>query len=127
MRLLLTMAAAAVLSTPALAAPDDVNADSFYLAANDLMGKGMRAMFDKRTRPMMAQLKAAATSVRSENLAATAKGAPIYCVPPAARKKGMGAEEIVARIGRLPQAQRRNSTLRQAWRAVLIRDYPCGG
>ena len=126
MRLMLFAAAAALIATPAVAAPDDVNADSFYLAAHDLMGKGMRAMFDKRTRPMVAQLKAAATTVRTENMAATAKGTPLYCVPPAARKKGMGAEDIVAKIGQLPQAQRKSSTLRQAWRAVLIRDYPCG-
>ena len=126
MRLMLFAAAAALTATSAVAAPDDVNADSFYLAANDLMGKGMRAMFDKRTRPMMAQLKAAATSVRAENMAATAKGTPFYCVPPAARTKGMGAQDIVARIWRLPVAQRQSSTLRQAWRAVLIRDYPCG-
>ena len=119
-------AAAALISNPAWAATDDVNAESFYVAANDLMGKGMRAMFDSRTRPMMAQIKAAATSVKTENATATAKGAPIYCVPPAARKKGMGAQDIVARIGRLPQEQRNASTLRQAWRAVLIRDYPCG-
>ena len=124
--LLLAAAAAAMCSTPALAAPEDVNADSFYLAASDLMGKGMLAMFDKRTSPMMAQLKAAATAVKTDNAAATAKGAPLYCVPPAARKKGMDAQDVVSRIGRLPQAQRRSSTLRQAWRAVLIRDYPCG-
>ena len=124
--LMLTAAAAAMCSTPALAAPEDVSAEGFYLAASDLMGKGMRAMFDKRTRPMMAQLKAAATAVKTENAAATAKDAPLYCVPPAARKKGMDAQDVVARIGRLPQAQRRSSTLHQAWRAVLIRDYPCG-
>ena len=53
---MLFAAATALFATPAVAAPDDVNADNFYLAANDLMGKGMRAMFDKRTRPMVAQL-----------------------------------------------------------------------
>ena len=126
MRLTPFAAAAVLIATPAWAAADDVNAESFYVAANELMGKGMRAMFDSRTRPMMAQFKAAATWVKTENAAATAKGAPIYCVPPAARKKGTGALDIVARIGRLPQAQRNASTLRQAWRAVLIRDYPCG-
>lgn len=127
MRLLMIIAAAAAMcATPALAAPEDVSAENFYLTASDLMGKGMRAMFDRRTRPMMAQLKAAATAVKAENAAASAKGAPLYCVPPAARKNGMGAEDVVAKIGRLPQAQRRASTLREAWRAVLIRDYPCG-
>lgn len=126
MRTLVIAAAATLLAAPAHAAPEDVNADGFYLAASDLMGKGMRAMFDQRTRPMMAQLKAAATAVKAENLAATAKGAPLYCVPPVARKKGMGVQDVVARLGRLPQAQRRASTLRQAWRAVLIRDFPCG-
>ena len=37
-----------------------MNAQAFYADAQQLMGKGVRAMFDKRTKPRMAQLKAAA-------------------------------------------------------------------
>ncbi|MXO75102.1 hypothetical protein GRI40_07725 [Altererythrobacter aerius] len=117
---------AALAAVPALAAPGDVNAEEFYIDAKALMGKGMGAMFDKRTRPMMAQMKDAAAATKAANDAATARGEPLYCVPAAARKKGMGAEEVVAKLGRLPQSQRKASTLRQAWRAALIREFPCG-
>ncbi|WP_162935733.1 hypothetical protein [Tsuneonella amylolytica] len=116
---------ALAVGTTAHAAPSEINADVFYTNARELMGKGMAAMFDKRAKPMVAQMKDAATLVKAENEAATARGRPIYCVPDAARKKGMSPDMVVEKIGRLPQAQRKASTLRQAWRAVLIRDYPC--
>jgi len=121
----MAVAMALAAGTAVHAAPSEVNADVFYTNARELMGKGMAAMFDKRARPMMAQMKDAATLAKAENEAATARGKPIYCVPDAARKKGMSADMVVEKIGRLPQAQRKASTLRQAWRAVLIRDYPC--
>lgn len=116
---------AALAAVPAAAAPQDVNAETFYVAARELMGKGVAAMFDKRVKPMAAQLGAAAKAVKVQNDAATAKGAPLYCVPASQKGKGMGAQDAIARIGRVPQAQRRSSTLEQAWRAVMVRDYPC--
>lgn len=109
----------------AQASPGDVNAHSFYVDAQALMKKGVRAMFDKRTKPMMAQMKDAGESVKAENEAGTAKGQPLYCVPEAARKKGVGPQFIVDRLGAIPQAQRERMSLKQAWRAILIREYPC--
>lgn len=119
------VAVCAVFALPATAAPADVNADAFYRDAQALMAKGMAAMFDKRTKPMMAAMKAAGTAAREENRIATERGKPLYCVPEATRKKGMGAQGVVNMIGRFPVEQRRSMTLGQAWRAALIRDYPC--
>ena len=113
------------LASPALAGPADVNADSFYRDARALMAKGVGAMFDKRTKPMMASMKAAGTAAREENRVAIERGKPLYCVPEATRKKGMRPEDVVDKIGRVPVEQRRAMTLGQAWRAALIRDYPC--
>lgn len=118
-------AASMAVAAPALAAPGDVNADTFYTDAKALMAKGMGAMFDKRTKPMIANMKAAGEAARSANEAASAQGKPLYCVPEAARKKGMGADEAVAMLGRMPPAERRSKTLSQAWRTMLIRTYPC--
>lgn len=115
----------AVLSSSAMAAPGDMNADRFYLIAKDLMGKGMGAMFDKRTKPVMAEMKGAAEAVRAENKKAEARGAPIYCVPAAARKKGMNPQMVVDKLGAIPAERRRKMTLTQAWREALVRDYPC--
>ena len=109
----------------ASAGPADVNAQAFYVDARELLDKGMRAIFDKRTKPRMAQLKAAGQLAKSENEAATAKGRPIYCVSDDERKKGLDAERAVKMLGAVPEADRRRMTLAQAWRAALIREYPC--
>ena len=113
------------LATSANAGPADVNAQAFYADAQQLMGKGVRAMFDKRTKPRMAQLKAAAELAKAENDRATAKGQPIYCVSDAERKKGLNANAVVEMLGAVPESDRRRMTLAKAWRAALIREYPC--
>ena len=113
------------LATSATAGPADVNAQAFYADAQQLMGKGVRAVFDKRTKPRMAQLKAAAAMARAENERATAKGEPIYCVSDAERKKELNAKAVVEMLGAVPESDRRRMTLAQAWRAALIREYPC--
>lgn len=110
----------------AQAAPSDVNAQEFYLTAQALEKKGVGAMFDKRVRPMIAQMKDAGTRARTANQVATAKGAPLYCVPVAQKKKGLGPQQVIAMLARVPEAQRRELTLYQAWLKALARDYPCG-
>lgn len=109
----------------AAAAPGDMNAQAFYTDAQAVYAKGMAAMFDKRTRPLMAQLEDAGKRTRAENQAATARGAPLYCVPPAERKKGMGPQQIIALIGSVPAADRQRMTLAEAWRSAIIARYPC--
>ena len=34
-------------------------------------------------------------------------------------------KQVVSMIGRVPEAQRKTMTLKQAWRTALVRDYPC--
>ena len=123
---ILVLGALILVPAAAQAAPGDVNAQSFYLDAKDLSAKGMKAMFDKRTRPAMAAMKDAGERVRDENEAAKSRGAPIYCVSEAQRKKGMTPKLVIGMLGRVPEAQRKRSTLTQAWRAALVRDFPCG-
>lgn len=112
-------------ATSAQAGPADVNAQAFYVDAVELVDKGMGALFDKRTKPRMAQLKAAGQLAREENEAGKAKGKPVYCVSEAERKKGLDAKSAVRILGALPESDRRKMTLAQAWRAALIREYPC--
>ena len=124
-RFLVLGALVLVPAVAARAAPGDVNAQSFYLDARDLSAKGMKAMFDKRARPAMAAMKDAGERVRDENEAAKSRGAPLYCVSEAQRKKGMSPQMIVDMLGRVPEAQRKRATLVQAWRTALVREYPC--
>ena len=115
----------ACVAAPAAAQGGDINADVFYRDAKELLSKGMRAMFDKRTRPMMASMKSAGLAAKAENDAATRAGKPIYCVPAAAHGKGLSPQAAIDKIGRIPEPQRKAMTLRQAWRIALVRDYPC--
>lgn len=112
-------------SAPLWAAPADVNAQQFYSEALALEQKGMAAMFDKRTRPMMAQMRDAGARARAVNEAATGRGHPLYCVPEAARKKGLDPRAVLAMLGRLPESERRSLSLADAWQRALIRTYPC--
>ena len=120
----LSLGAFLLLPIAAQARPSDVNAQEFYARAKALEAKGMTAMFDKRTKPTMAQMKDAGAYARTANAAATKKGAPLYCVPENA--KGLNPQQVLAMLGRVPEAQRRSSTLSAAWLSTLKRTYPCG-
>ena len=119
-------AASLAIAAPALAGPGDVDAHTFYTTATALKAKGMGAMLDRRLKPAMAQMKAAGTAVKAENTAATARGKPLYCVPAAAKKKGIGPDFIIAKLAAIPENRRRTITLIDAWREILVREYPCG-
>lgn len=112
-------------AVPGAAADGDINADVFYQDAKELLPKGIAALFDKRTKPLMAHLKAAGLAAKTENDAASKTGKPLYCMPEATKKKGVGAAGVVSMIGRIPQPQRKMMTLKQAWRSALVRDFPC--
>lgn len=120
--ILLALAAA---PSAAQAAPSDVNAQTFYTHAQALEKKGMGAMFDSRLRPVIAQLKDAGTRARAANASATSAGSPLYCVPEGARKKGMNPKQILAILGRVPEADRRTSSLFEVWQRALASEYPC--
>lgn len=125
LRLLVVAAAAGSLAVPAYAAPSDVNAQEFYVNARALEGKGMGAIFDKRLKPMIAQMKDAGTRARAANAAAAGSGKPIYCVPEGTKKKGMSSQQVIAMLGQVPEPERRSSSLAQVWQRILAREYPC--
>lgn len=112
-------------STAAWAAPGDVNAQAFYVDALALEDKGMTALFDKRLKPMVAQIRDAGMRSGTANKAALAAGKPIYCMSKAA-KKAIDAKDVIAMLGRLPDSERRSSTLFEAWKTALARQFPCG-
>jgi hypothetical protein len=72
---------------------------------------------------VMSEFKAAATSVKTENDAAKAKGNPIYCAP--AKPKKMTAEQLLAEFGSIPTSRRKSQTVKAAWREIVVRKYPC--
>jgi hypothetical protein len=123
-RFIAVAACAAMLVAPAFAAaaPGDVNADAYYRKGKALMARGPLALLSGDVGTMKAQLMDATQRVRAENLAAKARGAPLYC-PPAQGK--IGASFVIDGLGAIPEARRKRMTLVDGWRDILVRTYPC--
>ena len=114
--------AALAFAGPAFAAPGDVNAQAFYAKALALKKKGPMALFSGDIKPMKTQMMDAGTRVRAENQAAKARGAPLYC-PPAKVKADVSF--VLDGLGAIPESRRKQLTLTQAWREILIAKFPC--
>lgn len=109
---------ALLLAAPAYA----MDAETFYVKAVALKKKGMAAMFSKELRPMARIFEAAAESVKAENEQAREAGTPLFCAP---KKYRLTAEQFVGEFSRIPQERRRTQTVRDAWREIVIRRFPC--
>ena len=99
-----------------------MDAETFYVKALALKKKGMGAVFSKEIKPMARLLQAAAESVKAENEQAHAAGKPLFCVP---KKYRMTAEQFLESFAGIPQERRRIQTVRDAWREIVIRRFPC--
>ncbi len=104
-------------------AANAMDADTFYIKGLALQKKGMAAMFSSDLKVVMAEFKTASTSVKAENDAAKAKGAPLYCAP--AKPQKMSPDQLLAEFGRIPATRRKSQTVKSAWREIVIRKYPC--
>lgn len=119
MKYLPLFAGGALLLTPPAYAMD---AETFYVKAVALKKKGMAAVFSKELKPMARIFEAAADSVKAENERARAGGAPLFCPP---KKYRLTAEQFIAEFSRIPRERRRAQTVRDAWREIVIRRFPC--
>jgi hypothetical protein len=99
-----------------------MDAETFYLKAVALKKKGMGAMFSKDLKPMVRVFENAADSVKAENESARATGSPLFCAP---KKYRLTADQFIAEFSRIPQERRRAQTVREAWREIVIRRFPC--
>ncbi|MFA9199788.1 MAG: hypothetical protein ACEQR8_01190 [Cypionkella sp.] len=120
--MLLALAALAI-AAPAVAAPGDINAHAFYTKAVALKKKGVMALMSGQLKPMMAQMEDAGKRVRAQNLAATQAGKALYCPP--AQRKSAGAQFVIDKLAAIPENRRRQLTLTEAWREIMIGEFPC--
>ncbi len=120
---LLIAVAVLTAATPAFAAPADINAHAFYTKAQSLKAKGPMALMSGDLKPMRAQMADAGKRVRAQNMAAKQAGAPLYCPP--ADRKGAGADFVIDGLAAIPEGRRKQLTLVQAWREILIAKFPC--
>jgi hypothetical protein len=99
-----------------------MDAETFYVKGVALKKKGVGALFSSDIKLLQNEMQSAGASVKAENAKAKASGKPLYC-PPAQSK--MNAEQALAEFGKIPQDRRKAMTVRQAWRDILIRKFPC--
>jgi hypothetical protein len=117
-KLLIAGGALSLCAVPAYA----MDAETFYVKAVALKKKGMGMMFSKDLRPMARHFEAAADSVKAENEQAQSEGKALYCAP---KKYRLTADQFIAEFARIPQERRRKQTVRDAWREIVMRRFPC--
>jgi hypothetical protein len=115
---LLVVIGALVCPVPANA----MDAETFFVKAVALQRKGMGAVFAKDLKPMIRVFDEAAKSVKAENEAALAAGSPLFCAP---KKYRLNAEQFISEFSRIPKERRQTQSVRDAWREIVIRRFPC--
>jgi hypothetical protein len=119
MKYALLVASGALLSAVPATAMD---AETFFVKAVALKKRGMGAMFAKDLKPMIRVFETAADSVKAENEAARAAGSPLFCAP---KKYRLTADQFIGEFSRIPKERRRMQSVRDAWREIVIRRFPC--
>jgi hypothetical protein len=99
-----------------------MDAETFFVKAVALKKKGMGAVFAKDLKPMIRVFKAAAEGVKTENDVARAIGAPLFCAP---KKYRLTANQFIGEFSRIPKECRQIQSVRDAWREIVIRRFPC--
>jgi len=119
MKYAVLVASGALLSAVPVNAMD---AETFFVKAVALKKKGMGAVFAKDLKPMIKVFETAADSVKAENEAARSAGSPLFCAP---KKYRLTADQFIGEFGRIPKERRRIQSVRDAWREIVIRRFPC--
>lgn len=99
-----------------------MDAETFFVKAIALQKRGMGAVFAKDLKPMIRLFEAAAESVKAENEAARAAGTPLFCAP---KKYRLSADQFIGEFSKIPRVRRQTQTVREAWREIVIRRFPC--
>lgn len=119
MKYALLLASGALLcAVPATA----MDAETFFVKAIVLKKKGMSAVFAHDLKPMIRIFEAAANSVKAENEVARATGSPLFCAP---KKYRLTADQFISEFSGIPKERRQRQTVREAWREIVIRRFPC--
>lgn len=99
-----------------------MTAHSFYVRGTALKNQGVAALLTSEYRILRAEAEAANTSVKAENERAKANGRALFCAP---AKVEINADQLLAEFRKIPETRRRAISVRQAWREIAIRKYPC--
>ncbi len=98
-----------------------MDAETFFVKAVALQKKGI-GVFAKDLKPMIRVFEDAAKSVKAENDAARTAGSPLFCAP---KKYRLNAEQFIGEFSRIPKERQQAQSVRDAWREIVIRRFPC--
>ena len=101
-----------------------MNVATFLAKAEALKKKGPLAMFSGDVKLLTNQVKADATAIRAERLAAEAAGKPPNHCPPAGGAK-LNDKDVLAAMEAVPAAQRSRMSTKGALSVYLARRFPC--
>ena len=118
-----TMALAVV---PVSAQAQSMTVDEFLTKAYALKKKGMFALLSSDLPPVRAEVKAVATSYRSDLKAERAAGRPPHSCPPpeGSEQAKIKPEVFLAELEKVPPAQR-SMSMKTAFYAIMKRRWPC--
>ncbi|HET7708001.1 MAG TPA: hypothetical protein VFK50_00540 [Sphingomicrobium sp.] len=107
------------------AAAQQMNAEAFFKRATKLKGKGALAIFSGgEIKSLMREGQAAGQASKARYRAASDAGKPLPFCPPEGPQK-MGSNEFMARLGAIPQAERRKIDLTEATTRIMAAKFPC--
>lgn len=108
-------------AAPAVAQDGRMTVAAFLDTADDIP-RNPTAMLRADTRRLLAEVRTATRTVRSEQETAVAAGrAPRTCMP---ERVSLSADGLLARFNAIP-ASRRNITVTQAIREWMAEEHPC--
>ena len=121
----LKLFAAGLVVVPAVASAQSMNAQVFYQRATALQKKGALAIFSGgEIKALMNEGKAAGKKAREQRLAAVVAGQkPRFCPPDQPVK--IGSDEFMARLSKIPQAERSRIDMTDATIRILTVKFPC--
>lgn len=98
----------------------------FLAKARALQRQGMAAAFSPDVALLRTEMRTIGEAYRADLQAARAAGRPPHSCPPAQRRGQIDRDAFIAELERIPEAQRRTTSMRDAFYGIMRRRYPCG-
>ena len=96
---------------------------TFLAKADALQRQGMLAMFSSDIGLLKAEIQDDGKALRAEQAAAQRAGRrPAFCMP---AKAEVNSNELIAHLRTIPVAERARTQVRDAFRTLVVRKYPC--
>jgi hypothetical protein len=116
---------ALLLALAPISALNAMDVATFLAKADALQRQGMLAMFSSDIGLLKGEIQQDGKALRAEQAAAQRAGRrPAFCMP---AKAQVQSDELIAHLRTVPAAERSRTQVRDAFRTLIVRKYPCPG